>query len=223
MRLWKITRADIRFQFKHGFYFLYIIFTLLYLLILFAIPEEFRSTAASLLIFSDPAMLGLFFMGGIVLLEKSQRVLDSLAVSPIRFWEYLCAKVLSLVIISTLAGTVLTVAVAPESWLIKVLTVFFGSVFFSLQGLAASYYSNTLKDFLMLSVLIQLFTGVPGVLWIFSVLPGWMIWHPGVLIMEGVCGKGEILPPLIIWSIAAFIVVYKIASHKFSNSGGVKL
>ena len=214
---------DIRFQFKHGFYFLYAIFTLLYLLILFAIPEEFRSQAAALLIFSDPAMMGLYFMGGIVLLEKSQRVLDSLAVSPMRFREYLCAKVLSLAIISTLTGTVLTVAVAPESWPIKVLTVFFGSVFFSLMGLAASYYSDTLKDFIMLSVLIQLFTGIPGVLWIFSILPGWMIWHPGILIMEGICGKGLILPFLVIWSIAAFIVVYKMTSHKLSNSGGVKL
>lgn len=223
MRLWNVTRMDIRFQFKHGFYFLYAIFTLLYLLILFAIPEEFRSQAAALLIFSDPAMMGLYFMGGIVLLEKSQRVLDSLAVSPMRFREYLCAKVLSLAIISTLTGTVLTVAVAPESWPIKVLTVFFGSVFFSLMGLAASYYSDTLKDFLMLSVLIQLFTGIPGVLWIFSILPGWMIWHPGILIMEGICGKGLILPFLVIWSIAAFIVVYKMTSHKLSNSGGVKL
>ncbi|MFR1297115.1 MAG: hypothetical protein ACLSBH_17740 [Coprobacillus cateniformis] len=51
--------------------------------VLVILPETWQETVASLMIYSDPAAMGLFFMGAIVLFEKSQRVLNSLAVSPI--------------------------------------------------------------------------------------------------------------------------------------------
>lgn len=71
MRLKALLRGDIRFQYKYGFYFIYLLFSVLYIGLLYAFPEKWRGKAAILMIFSDPAAMGLFFMGAIVLFEKA--------------------------------------------------------------------------------------------------------------------------------------------------------
>ena len=67
MRIKSLICWDIKTQIKYGFYLLYAILTLLYILVLFAVPETWRETLAVILIFSDPAAMGMFFMGAIVL------------------------------------------------------------------------------------------------------------------------------------------------------------
>ena len=52
------------------FYFLYTVLTVLYAVVLLAMPESWQEKVAPILIFSDPAAMGLFFMGAIILLEK---------------------------------------------------------------------------------------------------------------------------------------------------------
>ena len=42
MNIWPLLRGDIRFQYKYGFYFLYLFFTLLYVSLLMAFPETWR-------------------------------------------------------------------------------------------------------------------------------------------------------------------------------------
>ena len=100
MRLKKLFLLDMRFQAKYGFYFLYAVLTVIYITVLFALPENWKEKAAAILIFSDPASMGLFFMGAIVLLEKSQHTTCALAVSPVHATEYVIAKVSSLSAIS---------------------------------------------------------------------------------------------------------------------------
>ena len=72
MRLRSLILWDIRFQARYGFYFLYAVLTAIYVAVLSAVPEGGREKATAILIFSDPASMGLFFMGAIVLLEKSR-------------------------------------------------------------------------------------------------------------------------------------------------------
>ncbi|MBE0600435.1 MAG: ABC transporter permease, partial [Firmicutes bacterium] len=80
MKAKTLVFADIRFQIRYGFYTIYGLFTLVYLGLLYALPDAWRGDAAAVMIFTDPAAMGLFFMGAIVLFEKNERVLDSIAV-----------------------------------------------------------------------------------------------------------------------------------------------
>ena len=66
--------ADIRFQFRYGFYAVYLIVSALYIIAVRLLPESVRPAARAVVVFSDPAALGLFFMGAILLYEKSDRV-----------------------------------------------------------------------------------------------------------------------------------------------------
>ena len=89
MRLLHLIFWDICFQIKYGIYMIYAILTVLYLVLLGALPPAWRTGTAVILIFSDPAAMGLFFMGAVILLEKSQRVVNALAVSPVTVREYI--------------------------------------------------------------------------------------------------------------------------------------
>jgi hypothetical protein len=74
MRLLHAVLADIRFQIKQGFYLVYVVITAMYLIIMSFLPDDILAVALPLVVFSDPSVLGLFFIGGIILMEKGQGV-----------------------------------------------------------------------------------------------------------------------------------------------------
>ena len=84
MKLRRLVCGDIHFQWKYGFYFIYFVLTVIYVFGITALPDNWKHNAAAIMIYSDPAAMGLFFMGAIVLLEKSQKVLHAIASKSIR-------------------------------------------------------------------------------------------------------------------------------------------
>lgn len=224
MRVWKLTTGDIRFQWKYGFYFLYTIFAAVYLLMLIVIPEDIRRTAAAAMIFSDPAALGLFFMGAIVLLEKSQGVNCAIAVSPVRMWEYTAAKLLSLSLIGLVVGAVLAVAGGIQELLLCLVGILLSSFFCSACGLTVAMKSRTLNQFVLLAVPFELLIVIPPALLLFG------IWHPMLMAHPGVAAACLIYgdPPstalcilsLSIWCVPAFWMCVKTVCRNFVGTGG---
>lgn len=150
MKQIKLILGDIYFQYKYGFYLLYALFTLTYIALLYFLPDSWKSIASAVIIFSDPALIGLIFMGSIILFEKSERVLNSIAVSPISVQQYIISKVVSITVISLISG-ILIAWIAGE---IAYIPTFFigislGSFLFSLIGLIFSIKSATLNSFLL--------------------------------------------------------------------------
>lgn len=223
MTLPALLKADLKFLWRYGFGALYALFTALYVLLLSALPESVRGTACTLLIFSDPAVMGLFFMGALLLLERSQRVLPAIAVSPAAPWEYALSKALSLTLVGTAVGGVLAVVGGGGKLLYTLCAVLLGALFFSLMGLVAAFYSGSLNQFLMLSVAAELLLCVPGVLLVFGWLPRWLSWHPGALVVAGMGGDALALLLLLPWCGAAFWLAERTAKRKLVDLGGVKL
>jgi len=77
MKLKNLLLGDIKFQIKYGFYFLYLIFTIFYIVILSLLPSSWVETVAWLLIYTDPTTIGLIFMGAIIQLELAEKTFDS--------------------------------------------------------------------------------------------------------------------------------------------------
>ena len=63
-----------------AFYFIYFVLTVIYVFGITALPDNWKHNAAAIMIYSDPAAMGLFFMGAIVLLEKSQKPTENFTV-----------------------------------------------------------------------------------------------------------------------------------------------
>lgn len=226
MRLKMLIKADIRMQYKYGFYLLYVFLSIVYVAILFAVPEGWRPKAAILLIFTDPAALGLYFMGAIVLFEKSERVLNSIAVSPVKTSEYVLSKLLSLSVISTAAGLVIGIAGGvvkePVSF---TLGVFLCACLFSSVGLIVACKISTLNQFVLATIPGELLISMPALLWLFFYDRDWLIVHPGAALMMLLGGGPTLLPLLIllIWAALFFMLAVSTAEKMLKTVGGVKL
>ncbi len=226
MRLWKLIKGDIEFQVRYGFYFVYAVFTIFYILLLFSLPEVAREKAATLLIYTDPAAMGLFFMGAIVLLEKSQRVLNSIAVSPVKASEYIISKVLSLGIIATLVGVIIALITGIGNITGVAVGTFLGSIVFSLFGLMVAAKISSLNQFMIATVPFELLCFIPPVALIFGYQNSLMLLHPGCIVIQIFEGSEVELYSLIIlfgWIGIIYWFTYYIVKKMFQSVGGVKL
>lgn len=226
MKIKHLILWDIRLQMKYGFYFLYAVMTVIYLIILSGMPAEWREKAAAILIFSDPAAMGLFFMGAIVLLEKSQHIPYAYAVSPGSAMEYLLSKVLSLSIISLEVATILAIASGAKNLGTVLAGTLLSSVMFTLLGVIAAAKISSLNQFLLWSVPMECIAFVPALLHLYRISPAFLRFYPPNLCMDMVTGHRPPIPGLLLT--AALIILLFTAARKclvnmWAQMGGVKL
>jgi fluoroquinolone transport system permease protein len=170
----------VRFQFKQGFYLVYILLTLIYMVILGKLPQEWKSTVIPLVLFSDPSMVGFFFIGALVMLEKVQGVIQYVVVTPLRSLEYLLAKVVSLNILAIAATVMITLATYGYqlNWFLLILAVILISSFFVFYGFIVAVRCTTLNQYFikmipyLLLIVLPCFSliGFPYA-WLFNIFP----------------------------------------------------
>ncbi|MDL2301898.1 ABC transporter permease [Lachnospiraceae bacterium OttesenSCG-928-D06] len=226
MRFIKLLLGDMRFQIKYGFYFLYVTFSVVYIMLLLVFPEAWREKAASVMIYSDPAALGLFFMGAIVLLEKSERVLNALAVSPVTTIEYILSKVLSLAVISVLVSLVLAVVADSNNIPILLLSVALTSGIFTLLGLIVATRISSLNGYLMATVPVEIICFVPPLIYLFypaDILRFYPLSSSMALITGSTHGAGYDIAILALVFTLLLVLAYGSTEKMWKRLGGVKL
>lgn len=226
MRFKNMLLWDMKFQGRYGFYLLYGILTIFYIVLLFSLPWSWKENAAALLIYSDPAAMGLFFMGAIILLEKSERVTSFFAVTPIYVWQYVCSKVLSLSMIALLVAAVLAVAVNCRSLPLVLSGTFLSSTVFTLLGIIIATKITSLNQFILATVPVEIFAFVPAVLHLFDITPDFFGFYPGNVFMDLIAGRTFSGTGLML-SIALIEALFRVTSRcvykMWQSEGGVKL
>ncbi|MDY6917522.1 MAG: hypothetical protein SVP26_06195 [Chloroflexota bacterium] len=151
MRTVACLKNDVRLQFRHRFYYVYLVVTALYIAILLLLTEGARYTLLPVIVLTDPGLVGFLFIGGIVLLEKGDQTLQALFITPLRLHEYLVAKVISLTLLAIVATLVIAIAVAGFSFNVALLVLGVGltSFFFTLIGIVAVSRFNTLSEYVV--------------------------------------------------------------------------
>ncbi len=154
-RIAALALADVRMQVRHGFYAAYAVVSLAYVLMLRALPAELREETARLLIATDPSVLGFFFLGALMLLERVDGARAALAATPTRAAEYLLAKIASLTLLALLA----VVAIAALSdlgrvdWALLLPATAATSAMFVALGAPIALRSRRVSDYLVGSAL----------------------------------------------------------------------
>jgi fluoroquinolone transport system permease protein len=180
MRLIYAIKADMLFQMQQGFYFVYAVITVVYIVILSLLPLDVADITLPLVVFSDPSVLGMFFIGGIIMLEKTQGVLMVLVVSPLRIQEYILAKVISLAAISVLVAFAITGfgSAGSVNWFLLFVSTSLASAIFTMVGIMINAGCNTVNQYLlktvpwMLLIILPCFSllGFPYS-WLFQIVP----------------------------------------------------
>ena len=71
-RVYQALKADLSFQMKQGFYAIYLVISVMYIVVLYCFPMDLRKIIAPLCAYSDPAIVGMLFTGAQLMLEKNQ-------------------------------------------------------------------------------------------------------------------------------------------------------
>lgn len=231
MRLLAALKSDIKFQLKQGFYLVYTCLTILYLLILYFIPEGVIKTyAVPLTIFTDPAIIGYFFIGSIVMLEKQQGIIDALAVTPLDPKEYLISKAISLSIIGLISSLLIaTLAGGRVNWLYAVAGILLNSLLYTLFGFIAAGGAKSVNSYflraipMMLIVIFPCFTLIDFPFsWLFRIFPS----VAGLELMIGSFTGINMLTVVIdgvilcIWIWLLFLAALKTYDKKILAGGG---
>ena len=107
IRLRHAARLDLRLQARYGFYHAAALVTLLWISVLYPLPVSAMELATPLVIFCELAVIGYYFVAGMILFEKGERTLSAVVVSPLRFGEYLASKLATLTIMATVSSLIL--------------------------------------------------------------------------------------------------------------------
>lgn len=226
MRITRLVLSDIRFQIKYGFYFIYGVFCVLYIFLILIIPEAWSEKTGSIMIYSDPAAMGLFFMGAIVLLEKSQRVLNALAVSPVKIYEYIIAKIISLTFISVLVSLAIALVAGLQNIPMALLATALSSAIFTLLGLITATQINSLNQYIIATVPIEIICLMPPIIFLFhktAILELYPLNRSMALLSNSSRYPVLDIAILLLVIVCLFVIAHRTTTKMWRSLGGVKL
>lgn len=221
-----LTKGDIRFQWKYGFYFIYLVLVILYSALLSFLPYNVKTIMCDILVYSDPAAMGMFFMGAIVLLEKSQRVLNSIALSPVTPQQYIAGKVCSIGFISLVVGLVLLLQVRQDHILVAAFGIIMSSVCYTLCGIIVGTNINSLTGYICGTILFEIIGFILPIAFRlgFAKENLLMLIHPGCAQMELIRGEGSNLAlavlSSVLWNAILFGLARRNVQKMFMRVGG---
>ena len=164
----QLLKFDITLQWRQGFWLVYFVVSAIYCVILLNAPAENRFFVTSLLILSDTSLLGIIFVGALILLEKQQNVLQSLFVTPLSLHQYLISKTASLTLIAICMS--MLIYVIPNGLSANILTIvgviISSSVIFTLLGIGVAASVKTLNQYITGVLLCSVIIIAPTILFL---------------------------------------------------------
>lgn len=138
--------------------------TVIYALIFYVFKDfPYMEKALTLLLYNDPSLIGLLFLGLAVILEKNQNVLPAFLVTPMSIHHYLLARTLSLSIVGWLCALGMVIAAVGFSfhWIHFSIGVFAICFIFSLAGVFLISYTSEFLNYMLLSIPIMALLSLP--------------------------------------------------------------
>ncbi len=161
----KLLKTEIALQWRQGFWLVYFVVSALYILVLLNLPRENRMMVSLIMILMDTSVLGVLFIGAMVLLEKQQSVIHSLFVTPLEPTGYIWSKTLSL----TLIATVMSILVYLPVWefsgytFLLLLMVICTSGTFAMLGLGLAAGVDTINQYFGVQMAVSMLLTLPVV------------------------------------------------------------
>lgn len=198
-RLLVFAAHDARLQYRYGIYAAYAFVVGFYVLALTLGRGILPHWAVALIVYTDPAAVGFFFLGALMMLEKAEGVRVALATSPADAAGYLGGKTLTLTAVALAACIVLLVVhrAAPHPVLLLA-SVALTSIAFLGIGVPIALAFRTVNGYLVGSSSFLTPLIGPAFLALLDPMPVWLgIWPPVaqlrlILIAMGYAGSAPL-------------------------------
>lgn len=130
-----------------------LIMTAVWTMVLLTLPTLVARGAGPVILTIDTATFGSFFIAALVLFERGEGALAALTVSPLRFGEYLAAKVATLTVLSVVSAVPIALAAGLANPVMALLGVALLSVLFLVLNFAVVVRQRSLTRFLTVAPL----------------------------------------------------------------------
>jgi fluoroquinolone transport system permease protein len=140
-RLMTALAFDLRVQQRYGFLVASLFSILVWVAVLLAFPMATRRTLAPAIVYLDLALVGFYFISGLVLYEKSEATIYALAITPLRFFEYLASKLITLTLLAVAISLLLILLTVGLS--VNVLLAILGTALMALIALLVGFIAVT--------------------------------------------------------------------------------
>jgi fluoroquinolone transport system permease protein len=189
-RLASALRLELTLQVRQRFLHAAVFSGLIWLAVLLPLSRSLRPVAEPYILLGDTCIIGFFFVAGTVFFENQERTLGAVISTPLRFWEYLAAKLTLLVLISLSVAVV--VAVISHGFGFKVLPLVvatvLGTLLMLLVGFTTSLPFSSISDWFLVATIPLAVMSVPPVLYYSGVWPNavtYLIPTQGPLLLFG--------------------------------------
>lgn len=188
----------------------------LYIVVLNLMPTGVAVAILPYLVFSDPAALGFFFVGGIVLSDRAEGTVATVWVTPVRPWQMLAARVGSLGTVAVVSAVLIaTGSRLSVRWDVFLAAVVPTAFLFTFLGYAVAMRSRSVNDYFAraTAVSIPLFAPI-GVLVVAPTSPWLGVWPSTAslaLLRSSVFDQDIATPPPIFVPVATLVLTCLIA------------
>jgi fluoroquinolone transport system permease protein len=208
-RLVSALRLELTLQGRQKFLHAAIFSGLIWLAVLLPMPASLRPVAEPYVLVGDIAIIGFFFVGGTVFFEKQERTIGAILSTPLRFWEYLAAKVAVLVLISLFVALVVATIADGFNYRLAplVLGVVLGTLLMLLVGFISSLPFASVTDWFLSATIPLAVMLVPPIIYYSGLWPNpalYLIPTQGPLLLLGTAFDQVALAP---WQVV-YAVLY---------------
>ncbi|KWX57902.1 fluoroquinolone transporter permease [Mycobacterium sp. NAZ190054] len=156
-------RLEARLQVRQRFVHAAVISGMLWLVVLLPMPHGLRSIVEPYVLIGDITVVGFFFIGGSVFLEKQERTLGAVICSPLRFSEYLSVKIVVLSGVSLFIAVVVATATHGTHYRpgLLVAGVLLGTLVMLLVGFISALPFDSVSDWFLSTVVPLLILSLP--------------------------------------------------------------
>jgi fluoroquinolone transport system permease protein len=179
-RLGATMWCDLQLQVRNGFYYAAGFVAIFWMLGLRQFPSESLRWLMPIFILSNLLINTFYFLAGLVLLEKGEGTLLAQVTSPLRSWEYLAAKVITLMFLSIIEnGMIVAVGFGLQvNWLFLLLGIIFTAGLYVLIGFIIVSRYDSINEFLFPSFFYTMTFALPYLDY-FELWQSWLMYlHP---------------------------------------------
>lgn len=189
-----MLKWDAVLQSRYRIIHLSILSVVIYYILLAAVPEMNTDEFKMLYLFFDPTLIGIMFVGALVLFEKTENTLQALTITPLEVRTYFLSKIITLTTLATgTAALFLLLAHGPSFDVACLLAgIVLTSVFLVLVGFLIVARCRSVNEYLVMMMGAFLVLFLPPLLDVFGIYENavFYLWpsQASFLLFEGVFG-----------------------------------
>ncbi|MBU1175135.1 MAG: hypothetical protein KKH72_07000 [Alphaproteobacteria bacterium] len=174
-----LVAHETRLQFRYGIYFAYAFVVAFYVGVLVWGGAYLPPALVGFIIYSDPAVLGFFFLGALMMLEKAEGVRRALAIAPVSASAYFWAKALPLTLLGLVAvATMAPLVHAAVDWPVLMAAVALTALAYLGIGVPIALHFRTVSSYLIGSAGLMMPIILPAFLAFLDPMPAWAMIVP---------------------------------------------